>query len=156
MFMRRLLALVALFAAAFIFGCGNAAGLFPVSGQVNYKGEPARGAVVYFHREGGGGAKDQPIPSGVVQDDGSFELESDSLGHGALPGAYSVLVEWRDEKGDGVTPVKTGGKTKLVKRSRMRTGPDRLKGRYLDIQKPRLHAEVKPQSNPLPPFELID
>ena len=34
-------------------GCGNPAGLFPVSGKVLYKGEPASGAVVYFHRVGG-------------------------------------------------------------------------------------------------------
>jgi hypothetical protein len=137
-------------------GCGNSAGLYSVSGKVLYKGEPAKGAVVYFHREGGGGPKDQPIPVGIADDDGSFELTSDTLGYGAPPGAYSVLVEWRDETGDGVTPVKTSGKTKLVKRSRMRTGPDRLKGRYLDIQKPLLRAEVKPQSNPLAPFELTD
>jgi hypothetical protein len=155
MIMRRALALVSLFAAAFMLGCGNSAGLFPVSGEVKYKGEPAKGAVVYFHREGGGGAKDQPIPYAVVEDDGSFELESDTLGYGALPGSYSVLVEWR-EPGDGVTPVKTKGKTKLVKRSRIRSGPDRLKGRYLDIKQPLLHAEVKPQSNQLAAFELTD
>ena len=67
-----------------------------------------------------------------------------------------MLVEWRDWQGDGVVPVKTRGKVKLVKRSRVRSGPDRLKGRYFDISKPLLHAEVKPGSNQLTPFELTD
>ncbi len=156
MITRSFVVLVVLAGAVNAPGCGNSAGLYAVSGKVLYKGEPAKGAVVYFHREGGGGPKDQPIPYGIVEDDGSFELVSDNLGSGALPGDYAVLVEWRDEKGDGVTTVKTSGKTKLAKRSRMRTGPDRLKGRYLDIQKPLLHALVKPQSNPLIAFELTD
>ena len=43
------------------------------------------------------------------------------------------------------SPVKTRGKTKLVKRSRVRSGPDRLEGRYFDISKPLLHAEVLPR-----------
>jgi hypothetical protein len=55
-----------------------------------------------------------------------------------------------------VAPVKNRGRVKLVKRSRVRSGPDRLKGRYLDISKPLLHAEVKAESNRLPPFELTD
>ena len=35
-----------------------------------------------------------------------------------------------------MVPVKTRGKTKLVKRSRVRSGPDRLGGRYFDIARP--------------------
>jgi hypothetical protein len=137
-------------------GCGNPAGLVPVSGKVLYHGEPAAGAVVYFHRNLKAGEAQLPIPSGVVEDDGSFSLNSDNLGYGALPGTYSVLVEWRDGSGDGTVAVKTKGKVKLVKRSRVRSGPDRVKGRYFDISKPLLHAEVKPGSNQLPPFELTD
>jgi hypothetical protein len=136
-------------------GCGNPAGLFPVSGKVLYKGEPASGAVVHFHRQTGQEATRQPIPYGIVEDDGRFDLISDGLGSGARPGSYSVLVEWR-EKGDGLIPVKTSGKASLVKRSRVRAGPDRLKGRYFDIAKPLLRAEVKPESNRLPPFEIND
>jgi len=137
-------------------GCGNPAGLVPVSGKVLYHGEPAAGAVVYFHREGQAGDAHLPIPFGIVEDDGSFSLDSDNLGYGALPGTYSVFVEWGDGSGDGTVPVKTKGKVKLVKRSRVRSGADRVKGRYFDISKPLLHAEVKPGSNQLPPFELTD
>jgi hypothetical protein len=135
-------------------GCGNPPGHYPVYGKVLHKGEPAAGAVVYFHHEGPGAAAAETIPYGIVEEDGSFKLTCDGVGDGCLPGKYTVLVEWREERGDGVTPVKTKSKTKLVKRSRVRSGPDRLGGRYFDISKPLLHAEVMPQSNPLPPFEL--
>ncbi len=137
-------------------GCGNPAGLFPVSGKVLYKGEPASGAVVYFHREGGSAGANEGIPYGVVDDRGRFDLACDGAGYGCPPGNYAVLVEWRDLAGNGVVPVKTKGRIKLVKRSRVRSGPDRLKGRYFDISKPLLHAEVKPGSNPTPSFELAD
>ena len=137
-------------------GCGSPAGLVPVSGKVLYRGEPAAGAVVFFHRQAEPGAASGAIPSGIVEDDGTFSLSTDGLGPGARPGTYTVLVEWRDEKGDGVVPVKTTGKMKLVKRSRIRSGPDRLKGRYLDIAKPLLRAEVAAGSKSLPPFELTD
>jgi hypothetical protein len=137
-------------------GCGNPAGLVPVSGKLLYRGEPAAGAVVYFHRQPEPGAVSTPIPNGIVEDDGTFSLATDGLGRGARPGNYSVLVEWREEKGGGIAPVKSRGKAKLVKRSRMRSGPDRLKGRYLDLTKPLLHAEVAVSSTSLPAFELTD
>jgi hypothetical protein len=141
--------------ALVVGGCGNPAGLVPVSGKVVYRGEPAAGAVVYFHRQAEPGSPSAPVPYGIVEDDGTFYLSTDGLGNGARPGTYTVLVEWRD-KGDGVTEVKTGGKTKLVKRSRIRSGPDRLNGRYLDISKPLLHTEVAANTGTLPPFELTD
>jgi hypothetical protein len=136
-------------------GCGNPAGHFPVSGKVLYKGQPASGAVVYFHPEGPRAGSPQAIPSGFVDDDGSFYLTVDNVGNGCPPGKYTVLVEWRDSSGDGVTTVKRG-KATVRKRSKIRSGPDRLKGRYLDVKTPLLHAEVLAQSNTLPPFQLED
>ncbi len=137
-------------------GCGNPPGLYPVQGQVLQNGEPAAGAVVYFHREDspGSGSTIDTIPFGIVEDDGRFTLSCDERGNGCPSGKYAVLVEWRDSTGDGVVPIKAKGRTPLVKRGRVRTGPDRLKGRYLDISKPLLHAEVLPQSNTLAPFEV--
>src|SRR5262245_1382391 len=88
-------------------GCGNRVGLSPVTGKVLYKGEPAAGAVVYFHRHAEPGTVSGPTPYGTVEDDGSFSLATEGLGHGARPGMYSVLVEWRDPAGDGVVPVKS-------------------------------------------------
>ncbi len=155
--LRRSFFLVAGTACVFqMSGCGNSAGVYPVSGKVLYKGEPAAGAVVYFQRQGDVPPPQQLIPFGIVQTDGAFSLSSEGLGNGALPGKYSVLIEWRDATGNGVVPVKSDGKSNLVKRSRIHSGPDRLKGRYFDSRKPLLEAEVKAGSNPLAPFELKD
>jgi hypothetical protein len=155
--LKRVVLVVVGTACAFpLAGCGNSAGLVPVSGKVLYKGEPARGAVVYFQREGIPGAAQEIVPFGIVQDDGGFSLSCDGLGDGALPGSYTVLVEWRDGKAGGVVPVKASGQSKLAKRVRVHAGPDRLNGRYFDASKPLLHAEVKAGPNPLAPFELKD
>ena len=143
-------------AAIVAAGCGSPAGLVPVSGKVLYRGEPAAGAVVYFHRTAEPGSASTPIPYGIVEDDGTYSLATEGLGSGARPGTYSVLVEWRDLKGDGVTQVKARGNLKLVKRSRVRSGPDRLSGRYFNIAKPLLHADVAAGSTAVPPFELKD
>ncbi len=135
-------------------GCGNSAGLVPVSGKVSYKGDPAAGAVVYFQRADSHPSSHELVPFGVVQKDGGFSLSSEGLGSGAPPGSYNVLIEWRDGTENGVVPVK--GKPNLVKRTRIHAGPDRLGGRYFNVSKPLLTAEVKPGSNPLLAFELKD
>jgi hypothetical protein len=114
-------------------GCGNANGLYPVRGKVMYKGEPATGAAVYFHR------KDAPEPlkeqtlQGIVQQDGAFELAG-ADGPGAIPGDYIVLIEWK--KGPGIK------------------APDRFKGKYLSMKKPLFTAQVQPKTNDLPAFEI--
>jgi hypothetical protein len=157
MMLRRLYRVVVGAACAFsLIGCGNSTGVYPVSGKVLYKGEPAAGAVVYFQRQGDVPPSQQLVPFGVVQNDGGFSLTSEGLGDGALPGKYSVLIEWRDATGNGVVPVKSDGKSNLVKRGRIHSGPDRLKGRYFDNRKPLLEADVKAGPNPLEPFELKD
>ena len=66
-------------------GCGGPAGLIPVSGKVLYRGEPAAGAVVYFHRQAEPGSSGGPIPFGIVEGDGTFSLTSDGLGRALAP-----------------------------------------------------------------------
>jgi hypothetical protein len=152
-------------------GCGNTAGYYPVSGRVVYKGEPASGAVVYFHQEGGSSANQEgrpsvapgTIPVGIADSDGNFRLACDGVGDGCPPGKYAVLVEWKGKADSQVVepkpaPTKRKGKATTpeytINKQLARQGVDRLKGRYFDISKPLLHAEVLPQSNNLPPFEL--
>ena len=89
-----------------------------------------------------------PIPFGIVEDDGTFSLSTDDLGNGARPGTYSVLVEWRDESGDGVIAGQDEGQGQAGEAQSRPIGPDRLKGRYFDISKPLLQAEVEAGSNP--------
>jgi hypothetical protein len=151
---RLILILAAAALPGFHGGCGNPPGHYPVHGTVLFKGEPAAGAVVYFHPEGPAAALAPTIPFAITEDDGRFHVVCDSRGNGCPPGKYAVLVEWRDGSGDGVVPVKSRGKASLVKRSRVRSGPDKLGGRYLNLTKPLLHVEVLPQSNSLSPFEL--
>ena len=161
MIKRLYVALAVLAGALTASGCGNPAGYFPVSGKVVYKGEPASGAVVYFHRSDEPAGSHQNIPFSIVADDGSFHLACDGVGDGCPPGRYDVLVEWRGKPvTDAPLPKPTTGKGKTKEfspnRQMARQGVDRLKGRYFDIAKPMLHAEVEPRPNTLPPFELED
>jgi hypothetical protein len=144
-----------------VAGCGRPAGLYPVSGKVLYKGEPAAGAVVYFHREGPSPVPSLTIPFGIVEADGSFYLTSDGEGDGCRPGKYAVLIEWKSRSETPVAqpkPSRVKGKPKAtpVNSRSTRNSVDRLKGRYFEISKPLIHADVLPQSNSLPPFELVD
>jgi hypothetical protein len=122
-----------LIVTACLSGCGDSNGLYPVRGKVLYKGEPAVGAAVYFHRKDAADPPQEQTPQGIVGKDGAFELAG-ANGKGALPGDYIVLIEWKD-----------GTRSKA---------PDRLKGKYLDLKNPSFTAQVKPTSNDLPAFEI--
>jgi hypothetical protein len=122
-------------------GCGNSAGVYPVTGKVLYKGEPATGATVTFVRKGAANRLQEQTPQGVVREDGTFSLAS-PVGSGASPGEYVVLVEWKVGAG------------KVRGRSPGLSAPDRLNRRYLDPDRPLLTATVEAKTNTLSPFEL--
>jgi hypothetical protein len=129
--------------------CGGVKkGLSEVNGKVLYKGEPAVGAQVIFHPEKDSGQT--LIPSGAVDEDGSFTLFIDKTNKGAPPGKYYVFVRWPD---DAAPDPKTD---KLQKRGRgIKAVPgDFLQGRYCDHKNPKFHAEVNSGRNDLPPFEV--
>jgi hypothetical protein len=117
--------------------CSSPSGLYPVRGKVLVNGEPAAGATVTFVRKGAAESASQ----GVVGEDGGFTLSGPG-GEGAPPGAYAVLVEWKEGAGG-----KRGRAPAL-------NAPDRLKKKYLDPNKPLLTATVEAKSNTLPPFDL--
>jgi hypothetical protein len=153
---------------AWAFACTGCQreGLYPVSGKVLYKGEPASGATVYFHRDGGDGAPGDDIPMGTVEQDGRFWIASGD-DNGAPAGTYHVLIEWLEEPSasKGGAAAKTVGLEKGNRKaakaprnsglSRVRP-PDRLKGRYFDNEHPLVKVEVKPGTNNLSPFDLTD
>ena len=122
-------------------GCGNSNGAYPVSGKVLYKGEPAKGALVYFHRKGATDRFHEHVPQGVVGEDGTFTLASPA-GEGALPGEYAVLIEWKEGAG------------KARGRSPGLSAPDRFRGRYMNPNRPAFEVEVRSAKTRLPPFEL--
>jgi hypothetical protein len=141
-------------------------GLYPVHGTVTYKGQPAEGAIVYFHQQGGGSGSPQGlIPTGVVDATGKFSLESGDLGSGAPAGKYAVLVQWPDDSVSLAKVAEANAKTSAAKEAeklrarRMkldRIPSNRLKGRYSATDRPLLTAEVKAETNNLPSFDLQD
>jgi hypothetical protein len=130
--------------------CGGSNRLYPVQGKVLYRGEPAVGAVVTFHRSDTGDTAPDQVAQGVVGKDGTFRLLTAGRGEGAAAGAYDVLVEWT--AGLPAGPLSARGRGGAGGRK----GTDVLKGRYADRARPLLHAEVKRGHNDLPPFELKD
>ena len=152
----RAVAVAALAAAA--GGCGGGGGLEPVSGQVLYRGRPAAGAAVFFHREGSKPG-DGPVPTGVVDDRGRFRLTSGDLGNGAPPGRYTVLIGWEADPTDAKGPgerARPGSPPSAKGRRASRVPADRFEGRYLDLRAPKFRAEVGAGGADLPPFELTD
>ena len=164
---RLLLVSAAVFLTMISASCSKSApGLYPVHGTVTYKGQPAEGAIVYFHRQGGGpGSAQGLIPTGVVDATGKFSLESGDLGYEAPAGKYAVLVQWPDDSVSLAKAAEASAKTSAAKAAenvrarRMKLDhipSDRLKGRYAAADRPLLTAEVKPETNNLPSFDLQD
>ncbi len=86
-----------------------------------------------------------------------------SLGYGAAPGKYAILVQWFQQsdpaqsRGTGKPQVATikGKRVVMTKHDKLEPrAPDRLKGRYSDAQKPLLQVEVKSGPNDLGTLEL--
>jgi hypothetical protein len=151
---------------AAVSGCGESNGLYPVYGQVKYKGEPAAGATLYFHREGGE-PSGLPVPMAVTEQDGTFVVRSGDLGKGASPGSYHILLEWRDRSPASsqvvvasFSPPSNGGRKARQAPPKIRSTAslpaDRLNGYYSDIEHPRMKAEIKPGRNDLPTIELAN
>jgi hypothetical protein len=63
------------------------------------------------------------------------------------------LVSWPENEPTPPTAAKSGARKRNKRPPNL---PDRLKNRYLDPRNPLLHAEIKPESNQLPAFELKD
>jgi hypothetical protein len=159
-------AAVAGLAWACISCSGTAEGLTAVSGRVLCDGQPAAGALLYFHRQAGG--EQAPanvsaiIPSAVVSEDGTFTVKSPPVGYGAAPGKYVILAQWPEDIDP--TPAQTNPKTVLAKGKKVTVAKrntvdlvpvDRLKGHYMDKSKALLQpVEVKAGSNDLGTIEL--
>jgi hypothetical protein len=138
---RKLVSFLIVMLALSCGSCSSNNGIYPVSGKVTYQGSPASGATVFFLRQGGDAINEHMI-MGIVQDDGSFELVCGPLGKGAPPGEYDVVIEWKEVAGQC--------------KGRPQRGPDKLKGRYADPKRPRLHATVDAKTTKLPPFDFTD
>jgi hypothetical protein len=128
--------------------CGDSGKVkvYPVSGKVLYRGEPAAGAEVIFYKKSADGAAATVQPAGRVQDDGSFRVTTFTDGDGAPAGDYGIGIVWRrpvDARGNPVR--KSGG-----------LYPDFFGEFYANSTNPQFHTEVKPGTNELPTFDLKD
>ena len=137
------LALVgAFFSALTCVGCGSGPKVVPVTGKVLLNGQPAVGAFVQFHLDGGD--PKSPRPSARVKADGSFELSTTEPGKlytraGAPPGSYRVTVMLR-------SPSHLGDSDEY----------DLLPLRYLDPRSSGLSALVNEADTQLPTFDLTN
>jgi len=118
--------------------------LYPVTGKVLFKGQPAEGAQVVFRPAGeatGNNAQSataQQNPFGDVKSDGTFTLRTEPLGEGAPAGDYAVMISWY---------TRTNLHDPLSSKSK-------LPAKYSDPTTPILKATVKEGKNELPPFDL--
>ena len=111
--------------------------VFPVKGQVSFRGEPATGAFVVLHPAAAW--PDVPKPTGKVAQDGSFQLTTYEEGDGAPPGEYAVTVEWR----------------KLVNQAGdFSAGPNVIPPKYSQPQTSPLTVTINESPNDLPAIEI--
>jgi len=81
-----------LFAASIPVGCGSN-GLSPVYGTVTAHGKPLPMGMISFQ------ATDpaRRNATGLIQSDGSYTLQTETPGDGAMPGEYNVTVSARED-----------------------------------------------------------
>ena len=81
--------LLALLSVAFLVaGCGEPLDpVYPVTGKVTLNGKPLTTGTVTFTPTGNG-----PSATGMIREDGTYELKSHDDRAGALPGSYKVSV----------------------------------------------------------------
>jgi hypothetical protein len=145
--LRRWLAVLLCIAAAGLLavaGCGDGRiATYPVWGTVMVNNQPADGAIVIFCPVDPNAELENLRPAGKADSSGRFSLTTFESGDGAPEGNYKVLVKWPAE----ARPDDREGRAGTM-------GPDRLRGRYYNIDKTPLTATIESQSNELPPFEL--
>ncbi|WP_397571295.1 carboxypeptidase regulatory-like domain-containing protein [Schlesneria sp. T3-172] len=116
---------------------------YRTEGYVTVQGEPAVGAIVrLFPTVPQEDTKPPVIPTGVVNEDGLFELTSYSTGDGAPEGEYFITVEWPD-------PTISTSQSAVPE-----DPPDRLKHRYSDPKRSKLKASISAEENLLDEISL--
>jgi hypothetical protein len=129
-------------------GCHKADGdnwlkTYPTTGKLTINSLPANGAVIRLYPVTPQADTLSPvIPTGIVQEDGSFELTSYRSGDGAPEGDYYVTFEWPDPK---LLPPQL---------STIEDPPDRLKNRYTTPDRSSLQVHIAAGENQLEPMVL--
>ena len=115
--------------------------VYPVTGEVFVKGQPAEGAsVIFYSQSPAPEGKKMPVPAGVTDANGEFQLTSYETEDGAPAGDYRVAIIWNEPPPpdfSGVFEPK-----------------DRLGGRYASPDTSKLTATVEEGPTEVPPFQL--
>jgi hypothetical protein len=131
--------LLAVLSLVTVGGCGDGKlAVYSVSGVVKVDSKPADGAMVIFCPTDGSEELLKLRPYAFTDPDGKYQLTTFDQGDGAPAGNYKVIIQW---------PAKTGAD------QRGGTGPDRLRGRYMNLERSQLTAKVDDDTE-VPPFEL--
>jgi hypothetical protein len=127
-------------------GCSGKTGpaVFPVQGQVLFKGEPAAGALVVFHPINQL-EPDKGKPRATVEEDGSFKVTTYTAWDGAPAGDYAVSITWARK---AVQPPGGKGHPKKV--------PTHFPRRYEDPNTSGLVVHIEEKANELLPFALSE
>lgn len=150
--------LIVLFAALFfatLSGCGSDSKVpvYPVTGKVFYKGEPAEGALVVFYPVGHekvAKEKIEPRPSGMVDEEGAFKLTTHETNDGARAGDYQISIVWfKGNALDDQEPTFGGPGKEGTAGTK-----DVLNRKYAEPSKSGLKALVVVGNNELDPIEL--
>lgn len=133
--------LLAALALAFT-GCGRSEPRVPVvavTGKITYQGEPPAGAQVVLHPVSKS-AESNVAPSGVVKEDGTFQISAYDQGDGAPPGEYVATVQWFR-----VVSTGEGGGGR---------GPNVLPTAYADPATSPIKVKVESSATQLDPIEI--
>jgi len=130
---------VLVIAAMVPIACSGGSGLSSVSGKVTYKGKPVPKGTVAFQST----KPDGRNATGAILEDGSYTLQTENPGDGALPGDYNVTISARDDVILDYQPLKP-------------VPPKRLApAKYEQAETSGLKATVKSGSNTIN-FDLTD
>ena len=122
----------------------------PAFGRVTVANQPQGGIVLQLVPQ-----MDNPIhdtrlrPGAVSKNDGTFELTTYSLGDGAPPGKYHMILFWPPSEEPGAfSPERTSSSTDY------KGPPDRLEGKYFDADLSSWEVIVTSQKTDIGTFDI--
>jgi hypothetical protein len=141
-FLRPCLATLAL-TALILTGCGdgsdpNRVAVHPVSGAIQFRGQPTVGAFVTLHPKDGQSTQ-APAPRATVGQGGNFTLTTYDGNDGAPEGEYTLTVQW-------YRPVKQGDE--------FVGGPNVLPPKYALAKTSDIKIRVAAGENHLQPIQI--
>ncbi len=124
---------------AILSGCNQRpswqADVYPTSGVIKVNGQGAENAIVLLHFRGTTPDKRESIPWGLVNSEGAYSITTYNRGDGAPLGEYAVTLYWPSNPKEP-------------------SSPDRLKGVFLDPERPLNTVTITKGKNVIPPVDL--